>query len=52
MSASPGRAVVMIGSFDDDASLDPWLSEGIGAIEIPQGVMVIRGEPRELANFA
>jgi peptidoglycan hydrolase-like protein with peptidoglycan-binding domain len=52
LSAAPGRAVLMIGSFDDDASLDPWLSEGIGAIEIPQGVMVIRGEPRELANFA
>lgn len=52
LAAAPGRAVLMIGSFDDETSLDPWLSEGIGAIEIPQGVMVIRGEPRELANFA
>ncbi len=52
LSVAPGKAVLMIGSFDDDDSLDPWLSEGIGAVEIPQGVMVIRGEPRDLANFA
>ena len=52
LSAAPGRAVLMLGSFDEDDSLDPWLSEGIGAVEIPQGVMVVRGEPRDLANFA
>ena len=52
LSSTPGKAVLMIGSLDEEESLDPWLSEGIGAVEIPQGIMVIRGEPRDLADFA
>lgn len=50
LSRAPGRALLLLGvAADEDAVFDPWLSEGIGALDIPQGVTVVRGEPRDIA---
>lgn len=52
MSRLPSRSVLLLGvdpSADED--YDPWLHEGLGDIAIPQGVTVLRGTPREAANF-
>ena len=48
----PGRAVLALGSYDRfDTRFDGGLSEGIGALDIPQGVTVLRGEPQDVADF-
>lgn len=52
LAAAPGRAVLMLGRNTGDNPLDAWLSEGVGALNVPQGVAVIQGEPRDLADFA
>jgi peptidoglycan hydrolase-like protein with peptidoglycan-binding domain len=52
MSRLPSRAVLLLGVDPGaDEEFDPWLSEGLGDIAIPQGVTVLRGTPREAANF-
>lgn len=52
LSRFPGRALLLIGH-DEDATevLDPWLAEGIGQLEVPQGVTVLTGEPVDIAAF-
>lgn len=52
LARAPSRAVLLLGR-DPEASgtYDPWLREGIGELEIPQGVTVLSGEPRAAANF-
>lgn len=53
MSGAPGEAILLLGvDEDEDAVFDPWLTEGIGALAIPQGVTVLRGLPRDIADFA
>lgn len=52
LSRSPSRAVLLLGVDEGaDADFDPWLREGVGDLEVPQGVTVLRGTPREAANF-
>lgn len=51
LAEAPGQAVLLLGAEDDDASLGPWLREGIGALDVPQGVTVLRGTPRYVADF-
>lgn len=52
LSRSPSRAVLLLGvDGDADTDFDPWLREGVGDLEVPQGVTVLRGTPREAANF-
>ncbi len=52
LAAAPGQAVLMLGAeVGDDAEYDPYLRAGIGDLEIPQGVTVLRGEPRDIADF-
>lgn len=48
----PGQAILMLAS-DQRAtdSIGPTLREGLGAIEIPQGVTVIQGDPRSLTRL-
>ena len=49
---APGRAVLLLGvDTDQNAVFDPWLTEGIGALNIPQGVSVLRGDPADIASF-
>ncbi len=52
LARAPGKALLLLGAdaAEDDA-YDPWLSEGIGDLDIPQGVTVLRGAPRDVADF-
>ncbi|SMY09015.1 peptidoglycan-binding protein [Flavimaricola marinus] len=53
MSGSAGEAILLLGvDSGEDAVFDAWLTEGIGALDIPQGVTVLRGLPRDIADFA
>lgn len=52
MARAPGQAVLMLGiEGDAETVFDPWLQEGLGDLDIPQGVTVLSGEPREVARF-
>jgi peptidoglycan hydrolase-like protein with peptidoglycan-binding domain len=47
-----GGAVVLLGTEDRRLPLGPGLTPGIGALDVPQGVTVIRGDAADIANFA
>lgn len=52
LAAAPGQAVLMLGAeVGDDTVYDPYIRAGIGDLDIPQGVTVLRGEPRDVADF-
>lgn len=51
LARAPGRAVLMLGDDGGANPYDPWLAQGIGALDIPQGVTVVRGDPRAVAAF-
>lgn len=48
----PGKALLLIG-VDSDATepFDAYLREGLGTLDIPQGVTVLIGAPRDVADF-
>lgn len=48
---APGRAVVLLGTEDRSIRLGDGLAPGILAGEVPQGVALIRGDAREVADF-
>ncbi|MDH3264729.1 MAG: peptidoglycan-binding protein [Paracoccaceae bacterium] len=48
---APGRGVVLLGSEDRSIRLGAGLVPGTGALPVPQGVAVIRGDAGELADF-
>ncbi len=52
MSRSAGAAILLL-AYDErqDEVFDPWLSEGVGELNIPQGVTVLEGRPRTIARF-
>ena len=53
LAMAPGEAILMLGHDpSEDAVFGPMLAEGIGPLEIPQGVTVLRGLPRDVAEFA
>jgi peptidoglycan hydrolase-like protein with peptidoglycan-binding domain len=49
---SPGRAVILLGSEEQRIDLGVGLNPGIGAVAAPQGVAVIAGDARRVAEFA
>lgn len=52
LSEVPGGAILMLGADPgENTQFDRWLSEGIGPLDIPQGVTVLRGRPRDIADF-
>lgn len=52
LASNPGGALLILGADPDaDGAFDPWLREGIGSLAVPQGVTVLRGEPRDVAAF-
>lgn len=51
LSATPGKAVLLLGTDDEDTRYGPLLRAGIGDLDVPQGVTVISGEPRGIADF-
>lgn len=52
LSQKPGKAVLVLGTDDREASYGRGLSLGLGDLNIPQGVTVLLGEPRRVADFA
>ena len=52
LARAPGSAILILSqNYSADAVFDPWLTEGVGDLDIPQGVTVLRGEPRQVASF-
>ncbi len=48
----PGNAILLLGAEpDENAPLDPWLRQGIGALDVPQGVSVLRGDIRAINDL-
>lgn len=53
LAQTPGQAILVLGpSSLSGPDLDPWLRIGVGDLDIPQGVTVLRGLPRDVADFA
>ncbi|WP_282023927.1 peptidoglycan-binding domain-containing protein [Limimaricola cinnabarinus] len=52
LAEAPGQALLLLG-VDPGGSdrYDPWVGEGLGTLEIPQGVTVLTGSPRAVARF-
>ena len=51
LSRAPGRAVLVLGYDQDNfGSYGPYLREGVGRLDVPQGVTVIYGEPNRVDN--
>ena len=51
-SGAPGGALILLGGEERRISLGTGLAAGIGPLDIPQGVTVIRGEAAQIAAFA
>ncbi len=49
---APGGAVVMLGTEARRLPLGPGLDAGIGAVTVPQGVTLVRGDAARVADFA
>ena len=52
LAEAPGRAILALATDDEDERFGPLLKVGIGDIELPQGVTLVTGLPREVARFA
>ncbi|ARO15370.1 peptidoglycan-binding domain 1 [Ketogulonicigenium robustum] len=51
LSTRQGGALLVLAPETQGASIDDWLREGIGTLNVPQGVSVLLGEPRNVAGF-
>jgi len=51
-ATEPGGAVVLLGTEPNRLPLGPGLEPGIGRLEVPQGVTLIRGDAARIAQFA
>ncbi|WP_341212489.1 peptidoglycan-binding domain-containing protein [uncultured Limimaricola sp.] len=52
LAEAPGRSLLLLGVETGGSNrYDPWVGEGLGALEIPQGVTVLTGSPRAVAQF-
>ena len=51
LAAAPGQALLMLGVEPGNEAYDPWLRQGIGNLQIPAGVTVLTGSPRDVADF-
>ncbi|MBS0124628.1 peptidoglycan-binding domain-containing protein [Thetidibacter halocola] len=52
LAGYPGRAVLLLGEGDADLGAEPFLRAGPGALDIPQGVTVLRGPAVDVARLA
>jgi peptidoglycan hydrolase-like protein with peptidoglycan-binding domain len=51
LAARPGSAVLILATDDLDTEFGAFLAAGTGPLDIPQGVTVLTGEPRTVAQF-
>ncbi|HKL69052.1 peptidoglycan-binding domain-containing protein [Salibaculum sp.] len=53
LAARPGQAILLLAPGDarDLDTAGPVLRAGFGALDIPQGVTVLRGDPSDIADF-
>jgi peptidoglycan hydrolase-like protein with peptidoglycan-binding domain len=51
LADKPGKAVLVLASDDAANDLDPFLTNGVGDIDLPQGVTLLRAEPRIASRF-
>lgn len=51
LSERPAHAVLVLAGPDNGRAISPFLTEGIGNLDIPQGVTVILTTPRPAANL-
>ncbi|OWY08170.1 hypothetical protein B6V74_13535 [Thioclava sp. F42-5] len=51
LAAHPGRAVLLLGAADDAGNGNGLTQPGIGTLDIPQGVTVLRGSPKNVASL-
>ena len=51
LSAHPGEALLMLATDGQDADISPLMTMGLGQLDIPQGVTVLAGAPREMRAF-
>lgn len=51
LASAPGRAVLVLASDNNTRRLSPYLSQGIGQVDPPQGVSVLIGGPLAAAEF-
>ena len=51
LSAHPGDALLMLATDGQNAEISPLMKMGLGQLDIPQGVTVLAGAPREMRNF-
>ena len=52
LSAYQGRAFLVLGETEVDPELGDFLFAGVGALDIPQGVTVLRGPAADVARYA
>jgi peptidoglycan hydrolase-like protein with peptidoglycan-binding domain len=52
LAAYQGRAFLVLGETAAEPDLDSYLSPGIGTLDIPQGVTVVRGPAVDVARYA
>ena len=51
LAEKPGEAILILASDETEGAFGPLLSIGRGALDIPQGVTVLEGTPRDVARF-
>ena len=49
LAAHPGKAVLLLGAQETEGAMSGLTTPGIGTLSIPQGVSVLRGEPKQVA---
>lgn len=52
LAAHQGRAFLILGETPEEPNLPRYLSSGVGTLDIPQGVTVIRGPAVDVARYA
>lgn len=52
LAGHPGKAVLLLGAAEpEDTEAEGFLADGVGALEVPQGVTVLSGSPADTAAF-
>ncbi len=50
LAETPGRAVLALSNNDIDSTFGPLLDVGIGDLDLPQGITLLTGPPRQLSQ--